>query len=281
MEKQILKEELGIANDVNTLVSVLRNQISNDFAKNKNDLHKFYPVGPKCPDNVFNNTIAIKFNQINIKVIYHVLVEPAPEQELSYTKNFKSSANNKIFELNLYLTSRNYKINWSKHSETLQHEVEHLYQLYKKGKELVPADKLKNYNKLIELTKLNDKNCRVIGYTYYYYTRVEKNAFINGLYRKVMDLYFPGIEFNALEEIKKTPVYKNIQTIKETIQNTQSLSTIAEYLKPFNKSLDSFLRVANTVVNEYTKAFGRLLYKINKDIETERNKWLIDYNSEI
>ena len=49
-------------------------------------------------------------------------------------------------------------------------------------------------------------------------------------------------------------------------------------LKPFNKTIDSYLKIANRVVSEYTKAFGRLLYLLKKDIAETNKNLLINWD---
>ena len=76
-------------------------------------------------------------------------------------------------------------------------------------------------------------------------------------------------------------MYQNIQVIKNAIQNPTKLSLIEKRLTKINKSLKSYLRIANRMIDEYTKAFGRLLYKSKKDIEKEKSNWLINYGERL
>ena len=50
---------------------------------------------------------------------------------------------------------------------------------------------------------------------------------------------------------------------------------LEERLKQNNITFKSYMRIANTMISEYTKSFGRLLYKLNKDID-ELNKTKLD-----
>jgi hypothetical protein len=104
---------------------------------------------------------------------------------------------------------------------------------------------------------------------------LKKNAFINGIYREIIDSYTPGMNFNTLDLIKKTNLYQYIQLIKDVINDESKHIDLEERLKQNNISFKSYIRIANTMISEYTKSFGRLLYKLNKDI-SELNKTKLD-----
>ena len=125
------------------------------------------------------------------------------------------------------------------------------------------------------LRKSDDFLTKIIGFTYYFYNRFEKNAFINGIYREIIDSYTPGMNFNTIDLIKKTNLYQYIQLIKDVINDESKHIDLEERLKQNNMSFKSYIRIANTMISEYTKSFGRLLYKLNKDID-ELNKTKLD-----
>lgn len=72
MYKDILKEELGISNEVNELTIRVKNLISSDFAKNK-DNNLFYKRIKGFE--VFSNKIDISFNNIVLKITYVILIK--------------------------------------------------------------------------------------------------------------------------------------------------------------------------------------------------------------
>ena len=276
MEQNILKEELGISNDVNKIVSQLKSFIGDNYNKNKDNIKKYVKL-PNFQNSVFKNDFNIKINGINIEihVIYYVLLNPSLNIKNEYLRKFSSTSESVKYELELYLTAYYDKIDWNKHSATIQHEVEHLYQLFKKEKPLLSDKQLKSYNKMRALRKSDDFLTKIIGFTYYFYNRFEKNAFINGIYREIIDSYTPGMNFNTIDLIKKTNLYQCIQLIKDVINDESKHIDLEERLKQNNISFKSYIRIANTMISEYTKSFGRLLYKLNKDI-SELNKTKLD-----
>lgn len=282
MIKDILNEELAISNDVNNLTSKIKSIIGNDYNRNKDYWGNYSKCLPNFPYEVFVSDCVFKddiFKSIDIK--YYVLEDPCDRTKKEYLTNFSSTSNTKKYELIFYLIAYNGKIDWSISSSTIQHEAEHLFQLYKKNKPLLTQKQMDEYNKMGKLRKSNDSFEKIIGYTYYYYSRVEKNAIINEFYREIMDSYVPGSIIKPMEVIKDSVKYRNIQVIKNVITDKEYYPILEEKLKENNKTLKSYLRVANRMIDEYTKAFGRLLYKVNKDIAEKNKNLLINYNEEL
>ena len=280
MEKNILNEELGIANNVNKIVVQVKSEIGSDFTDIITNSNYYNYFLTNFPHKVFYDKIFVHIKElgINIVVTYYVLPDKNDDINKEYLIKYQSTSDINKYSLCFYLTSHNGKIDWFEHSSTIQHEVEHLYQLVMKNKQLLTNKQMKEYEKMAKLRRSNIPVKKIIGYTYYYYSRIEKNAIINELYRKIIDSYIPGSNIDPMEEIKKDTKYKNIQVIKDVINNKDNLQPLEMCLNEIGKELKSYLRIANKMIDEYTKAFGRLLYKVNKDIEEINRGLLINYN---
>lgn len=276
MEQLVLNEELGISNDVKELVSMFKNRISDDYGKNR-CVDSYYGEHKGFHD-VFNNTVILEWRDIGITIKYYVLETTSDELRDLYLEKLVSKADTRIYSITYYLTSnpKNNKINWGIHNEVLQHEVEHMYQLYRKKKRLLCYEKQIKYDEYKKFTESNDYIERIIGYTYYYYTKIERNAIINGLYNKIMDDSKDVRCYNPWEAIQSSIHFKNIKEIKKIIEDGKALLEIEKRLKAFDKKIFSFIKIAKIVVNEYTKAFGKLLYKLKKDIAERDSQWLWD-----
>lgn len=277
----VLNEELHISNDVNYLTSKIKSIIGNNYNKNKNFIKNYGKVLLNFDHILFHNDIDVYMDNINItlSIKYYVLENASEHVKKEYLIKFPSTSNNGEYELTLYLTSNYDKINWQLHSKTIQHKVEHLYQLYKKQRPLLSQKQASEYNKMSKLMSSDDYTEKIIGFTYYYYTRVEKNAIINELYREIMDLYVPGMKIYISEEIKKFIHFQNINIIKNYIKDDKNIDAIEKCLSKNGKQLKSYLRIANRMIDEYIKAFGRLLYKINKDIDERTKDLLINFGN--
>lgn len=283
MRQNILNEELGISNAVNSLVIRLKNLISNNYSKNNDDTKKYVLLGGVNKYIVFTNTISVSFENKDIEVEYYVLSHKSEKTKQSFIKEYHSNCSNEILKITLYLTlnNNNDKIDWLSCSLDLQHEVEHLFQLYKKEKPIFSNKKIEKYNNLKKLTSSDNFYDQVIGYTYYYYERVEKNAIMNGIYRKIIDTYIPGYKGNPMDDIENTPYYTNIQIIKNTISEEKNWDKLENRLNLVGKTLKQFLRISKQMIIEYEKAFGRLLYKLNKDIKERNNQYISEHFGEI
>lgn len=280
MERDILNEELGIANNVNKIMGQIKSEIGSDFTNISTDNDYYGHFLINFPHKVYYDKIFVHIKELGINIIitYYVLPDKNEEINKEYLIKYQSSSDINKYSLWFYLTSHHGKIDWSKHSSTIQHEVEHLYQLVMKNKQLLTNKQMKEYEMMGKLRRSNVPIKKIIGFTYYYYSRIEKNAIINELYRKIIDSYIPGSKIDPMEVIKKDTKYKNIQVIKYAINDEDYLQSLEMCLNEIGKELKSYLRVANKMINEYTKAFGRLLYKVNKDIEEINKGLLINYN---
>ena len=278
MLKGILNEELSISNDVNNLTLKIKSVIGDDYKRNNANPTLYKTIHHRLNLVVFFNKIVVTYNDMNIEVLYHVLDTENEELTKLYLSKFPSRTNNEKLHLTFYFVGDDDKINWKIGAEHVQHEVEHLFQLYKKEKPILSDEKMKEYNKLNSLTNSDDFYEQVIGYTYYYYIKAERNAIINGIYRYIIDANTNGEIVNPLQMIKDTQYYNNIQIIKKVINDNNHHLNLENKLLNYNKTLKSFLRIANRMVDEYTKAFGRLLYKVKKDIEEKNKDLLINHN---
>ena len=252
--------------------------IGDDFKKNNHNPLQYKIIDNRLNIVVFFGEIVVAYNDMNINVIYHVLETNNNELAQLYISKFPSRTDSDKLQITFYFIGYDDKINWKIGAEHVQHEVEHLFQLYKKKKPILSDEKMKEYNKLYHMVNSDDFYEQVIGYTYYYYLKAERNAIINGIYGMIMDANSKGEMVNPLQMIKDTTYYNNIHIIKKVINDNKHYPKLEEKLANNNKDIKSFLRVANRVIDDYIKAFGRLLYKVKKDIEEENKNKLINFN---
>lgn len=272
MLNKILNEELGISNEVVRLVSKIKSVIGSDYNRNKDDKNLYVKLKITTLKKLqtFCNNIIID----NIKIQYYVVDGDKYENYLSsYYHLYLSSFDLDTNEIILFLHSNNNKIYWGKCIEALQHEVEHWFEQQQKGKKLLSDKDIAKYQKYANLRKSSDPYERNIGLIYYYYTKVERNAIMNGLYAKIMDFNEYSYVVNPEDVLKDDNHYNNIKGI-ETVLNRINMSktyknTYKFYTDKNDINFNSFLKVMNYVVNEYIKKFGRTIYKARKDLQTK------------
>lgn len=280
MYRDILNEELGIANKVTEISTKIRNLVSDDYARNINT-NRYVNLSIRISNFVnrnkklkaFNDIIIINPDSDNIKVRFYVVDVDSYDSELItlYKEGFDSSFDIETCEITLFLLSKNNKIVWRDVIEDIQHEIEHWYEQKEKGKSLLNKKVINRYKKYQKLRRSSYNFERIIGMVYYYYEKFERNAIMNGLYSKIMEYNEIDYVIDPIEVLKDYIHYKNIKTLKDIlnlINNDEAYKEEwIEMLKKHNKSLESFIRVTNIVVNEYIKAFGRTIYKARKDLE--------------
>ena len=276
MIQEIITEELGISNKVSLLTLRIKNTISNDFAKNKNNENFYYnlPIPNIGYIKVYGNTFDIQFE--NDKLIVMVfIVDKSNEYHGIYIKKYFSEYKSSKKQINLYLTSANGKIDWNLNNNTLQHEVEHYFQSYMKGKPLATMKEIEKYNKFIDMYQNGDMYQKIIGGIYYFYTKVEQNAIMNGLYREIMEINKFSYISKPIEIVQNNNHFKMIAELKSLfteIENDEMMRDfIIEELEKINKTYKSFERIAKRTFSEYIKKFARTIRKAKKDLEKKYN----------
>ena len=274
MLKEIIAEELGISNKVSLLTLRIKNLISNDFAKHKNleSFHYNMPLSNLKYVSVYGNKLTVNFENDKLSVLFFVLDKNDDAYHV-YKSKYSSGYSSDKNQITLYLESFSNKIVWHESNSTIQHEVEHYFQTYKKGKPLSTREDIVKYNTFIEMFKSNDMYKQLIGGIYYFYTKVEQNAIVNGLYREIMEVNkFSYIE-KPIEVLRENKHYKILNKLKhlfnEIINDDMMKEFISDELKELNKPINSFIKIANITFSEYTKKFSRTLFKAKKDLESK------------
>lgn len=269
----ILNEELGISNSVSLFTLRLKNLISNNYAKHSDDslLMVEYEIVKNQYITLFKNVFITNFENNDVKIIYYVLNTDNQNLISFYNTKCVSQCSGNSIIIFLSCNYINNKINWRYYSGILQHEVEHYFQSYKKNSILLSPKKQQEYDNYINLVKSNNYIDVIIGYTYYYYTKVEQNAIMNQLYREIMDNNKDGLRNDPKDILVNNVHYLNINQIKKFIDVLNKYDfykdDLKNHLKNINKSYNSFIRIANTVIDEYIKKFARTLYKAKKDVD--------------
>lgn len=275
MYKDILKEELGISNEVNELTIRVKNLISSDFAKNK-DNNLFYKRIKGFE--VFSNKIDISFNNIVLKITYVILISNNTNEINSFKKSFDSEIALDNKTLFLYLTTTNIgKINWKIHSMTVQHEIEHFFQTYKRGESLLNKSEMEKYKQYISLIKSDNIYDKVIGYIFYFYVNAERDALVNGLYRKIMELNDEWRIYEPSEVLKEYGPYKTLSSIRYLMSNwdSEDINKMEQRLQNINKTYSSFSKIVEKVYSNYIRGFAKVLCKANKDLTEKFGDFLL------
>ena len=264
--KKSINEELGISKMVTNETNSLISTIINDSKKQ--------PKQNNMKNGLFNTMVF----GVPISVQYQIFYVNSYQdiKALNIVNPGTLTDDNFIVTTLCYIKDQNKYVDYD---GSTQHELQHLYQELMSGKDLLENPKIKNiYTTAIKLAKSTNAFEKIVGFTIYYGSKFEKDAFMNEIYKQIMDNW----QINPFETIKKTVVYRNINTIKNVIDN------LTEYQKAklqetiqfyFNKNLNWFITIANKIVKTYTNKIGKIIIKAQNDIAEKYPK--ITFNEKI
>lgn len=264
--KKSINEELGISKMVTNETNSLISTIINDSKKQ-----------PK-QNNMKNGLFDTMVFGVPISVQYQIFYVNSYQdiKTLNIVNPGTLTDDNFIVTTLCYIKDQNKYIDYD---GSTQHELQHLYQELMSGKDLLENPKIKNmYTTAIKLAKSTNAFEKFVGFTIYYGSKFEKDAFMNEMYKQIMDNW----QINPFETIKKNVVYKNVNTIKNVIDNlteyqkTKLQETVQFY---FNKNLNWFITIANKIVKTYTNKIGKIIIKAQNDIVEKYPK--ITFNEKI
>ena len=155
-------------------------------------------------------------------------------------------------------------------SDSLQHEIEHLFQYLKKQRDNIFNDKdTKLYNKAVELISNHPRDSfhYRIGQAVYLMFDAEQDAFVNGLYASVKNTpkHIP-----IYEVMRRSDAYRQIDELRmfnEEIQNPQFFENeeVIECLKFLNKSGKWLKNHTNKALKRFARKIAHVRNKINSE----------------
>ena len=203
--KQIMYEEMGVSDTVIRNTKILISQIVKD---SKQYSYANFKQG---------NFIYTTTDNFNIKVNYDLYYCKDNNHVPNIVETGYSLWNGKIFTLNttiVYIKSEN---KYKDYRGTTQHEMDHIYKMYNSKKHLLSKPTSKQlYNTADRFKSSKDFPHKLIGYVIYYNNNFERDAFINSIYKTIMD----NNDIDPYITIQNSRTYQNIQAIKEYILNS-------------------------------------------------------------
>lgn len=261
--KQKLYEELGVADIVSATPSDILSKIiqhSKTIPSGKNSIKRF-----KHGDFQYifeNNTINIIYD------LYYVGTYDDIIYSIPNNRGTSKKEKNGTFTLKtiiVYVRDINKYVDFN---GTLQHEFEHVFQMIKSGKSLLSKrESIKLYNISKQLKSFSNIYCKIVGTVIYYGCKFEKDAFVNGIYKQIMDNPYN----NPYETLKTTITYQNINIIKNYVLNTNKYKeNFSEIVKRYTgKNYNWFYNLANKVVKTYINKIGKVYAKAYNELNKE------------
>jgi hypothetical protein len=221
------------------------------FAKDKNEAYRIFMSGFGGGEFDYDNEA------------YRIFMSGFDGGEFDY--------DNKVIRLKLTKINDG-SILWAEAMGTLQHEIEHVYQTNKSGKSFLTNKKNRLiYNKASFIVS-NDRNYYryQIAFAIYSSFKFEISADENTLYRSLSEKGSTFTTQELFEILEQEPLYKWVDDLKgflkEISSDTELKQDIDKYIKfTYGKNYDWFVKLVNSAISKYTRVFGRVIYKVNKD----------------
>ena len=253
--RKLIQEELGISNEVKLLSNSLTKKIVEEYYPGYTI--KVTPFSDKCGE---------------YTILFNLPDYPTKKDALGHGAGFKAVTyfSNRIIKISGFTV--NGKIPVDGLSEVLQHELKHVFDLYKSGKEGFFKTTSDTDIYRIAATQATDKSLpdelRSIGYAVYLSCDFENRAFESGTYAFLMnqDLSFVGDE---VEAVKESMYYKRLMFVRYAYDficgNEERAADIAENI--YGKSLKWLRTKVTASLNATRRQIGRAVAKVRKDYD--------------
>lgn len=277
---KIIKEELGIADEVKNTVNIIYDRILQD---SKNIEKEIIEDGTSLKYNyfaindIFGNKLTVYYYIYNFvdKSFRKAFIRKEGENYLdSGSRHIYRNIRNirKLIDNSVIIKIESISgiiQNVPNIKDTIQHELEHIYQQTKMEKEFGSAD----LNSFI-MSKLysNDIYEKNIAEALYMTFKSEIEGFSNGLYAFLTELMKNGYGVGSLNiAFRKSEAFKKLQNAyktKEYIEKHQNEPEVVKAIEEYNRfgiTKDNIIEKIDDAIKEMNTRFGKAMIKAKKD----------------
>ena len=262
-----VNEELGISNEVTDAVNHLISLVANDIRRLPTQ-HDYFKSGKIKNAEFFGKKCTLTYNVLYVSTRNAARYARTPGNIPGYYDEFDN-----VFHTTLFYLGDEHK--YVDFKGVTQHEMEHFFQLVKTGKTtFLNPEQNEMYFKGANLLRESDYGKHVVGLLIYYSCRFEETAFVNTLYRMIMNQ--PNDD--PISVVKSTSFYNNIMVLKRAVSycdqsniTNKGKQIEAACRSEFGKSLNWFVKLTNKTVKRYMRGFGRAITKAKLDLERANN----------
>lgn len=216
------------------------------------------------------------FGNVNINVVYDVYRVQSVGEFTKPVKPYSTPSSNG-FTLKTFLLYVKGTKQYIDYKGGMQHEVEHIYQMLRKHKHLLTEPTSINmYNAAKAMKSSENALIRLVGYVIYYNNDFERDAYINAIYRDVMN----NPKQDVYETLRQNPVYKKLDVIKRCILDSNAWDSQIDAITQayFGKSVEWLRKMTERMLKTYMNKIGKVLAKGQKDLnENKSNFSLMDF----
>ena len=254
--RKIIKEELGIALEVSEISKTVYQQIIDDINLQQSEHTDICNItSGSIITNLDNLKIHINYcyrNFFNNEVLDDIDIDMLTDGGSVYISQSFISCN-----INLFGVSGT--INQMEAMNTIQHEIEHLYQEIKSNKRIPSNDRL--YAKMRTDLESGDENHKKIAKIIYLCFKSEQEGFVNGTYAWCMCQNFQTPPF-SYKDILNSPVGK---LYTELVNLYFELEENKEMMDILKKEYRISINKIQKCIYQFLKRIGRILIKVNND----------------
>lgn len=257
-----IKEELAINSIVeNTSLDIISNikKLFSEKAIEKSEI--------VC-DGVKKNNVNFIYNLNDIKIRFHVYIYNFYNKKIYDDKKNDIDLNSTTYfynEKNVVVNIEGYSIsgtiNESDLSDTIQHEINHVFQKVQGKRSNIKKDIL--YSKVKNVFRVKtDKEINTIANSLYYSFDDEQDSFVNGLYAYLMS---SGLMVSWDKIKKNTIVYKGMESMRESLKLLENIDE--EKLKYyFGINKKECIKIIQKGIQRFQTKIGKVMIKHRKEM---------------
>lgn len=254
--KQLVNEELGISNEVFNISKEIFNNICSDIKTRESvKLDLCYIKNGVVKSSL--KDVEFKVNYVYRNFLDKKIIEHIDKDSLSNGGTVFLNKKFIICNINLYGISGS--INEEDAMDTIQHEIEHIYQQIMSNKR-IPEDDFR-YAKMRTDLESNDNIRNTIGRLVYLCYKSEQDAFINGTYAWCMtnDALTEPYSYRNIKNCPSGKLYLEMKELYNIVFNDAKMTELIE--TEYNLTNEKILYS----IKNFGKKLGKVLVKVNKD----------------
>ena len=267
--KTAIKEELGIADEVKNLSKNLGNEILNNLTYARKQYNEALKLNFK--KNSFKFEIFDEVFTINYTCFF--CRDSNDYLKLRGLLGGKNSYNERMFYLNFAFIYG--QVEEKSFYDTIQHEVEHIYQIFKKGDSLISSQTINQlYNISANILTKGTKNEIIykVAQSIYISMDFEQDAFVNGLYSLLLN---SGMALGLMNVFKESDCYAYFKILNQNymdLNNSYTEENDNLVRKTFGISLKTVLYSLQQAIKRFENKIGKVYIKAHKDLSEDMHK---------
>lgn len=263
---EAVKEELSISNKVTNeaskIYSEILNKVKEEYASKKESKNGYTILDTYLGSQVFGLKLfaRIVLHNFKTKEVYDSL-----RQTIDCNYASSSTDGKKIAYAWLYFSAISGKIIHNELFDSVQHEIEHIYQAIQGNTNITKLDKYYSIA-ASNISNTNNESLMHVSRIIYFSKDYEQDGYVNGLYASLMNdnnTYIP-----TWEDIKQPEAYKSLKMLNNAlvfVDNNQDNPSLANILTRFNTTPQALLKYGQTQEKRFLRKIGKVLIKVRQD----------------